>query len=81
MDYDKQYKVARDDGQGTQSTGNTLYEACVAAKAHGPNGIVLSHEGRLVAFYCGHRNRIAPGFGAQPLERDQIITDFGYEAL
>jgi hypothetical protein len=39
MDHDKQYKVARDDGQETQSTGNTLYEACMAAKAHGPKAV------------------------------------------
>lgn len=81
MDYDKQYNVALDDGRGTQSTGNTLYEACKAAEAHGPSGIVVTPEGRLVAFYCGHRNRIAPGFGAYPLEREQVINDFGFEAL
>lgn len=61
--------------------GRTLFEACLVAKSLGSNGIVVDPDGRLVAFYCGHRKRISPGFGAYPLEREQIIEDFGYEPL
>ncbi len=81
MDYDRQYQVATDNGGGTQSRGHTLFEACLSARTYGSTGIVVSPEGRLVAFFCGHRNRIAPGFGAYPYEREQIVQDFGFEPL
>lgn len=74
---DKSYKVACDDGHGLQSKGHTLFEACLIAKSYGSSGIVLSFEDRLVAFYCGHRKMIAPGFQAYPRERAQIVEDFG----
>lgn len=78
---DRQYQVACDDGRGTQSRGHTLFEACLSARTYGPAGIVVTPEGRLVAFFCGHRNRIAPGFGARTWEREQIVDDFGFEPL
>lgn len=80
MDYNRQYNVAVDNGQGTVSKGHTLFEACLAVKDR-PNGIVVTPEGRLVAFYCGHRQRVAPGFGAHTWEREQVIQDFGFVPL
>lgn len=75
-----QYNVALDD-KGVVSKGHTLFEACLSAKAYGPSANVVDPDGRLVAFFCGHRSRIAPGFGAYPYERQEIVNDFGFEPL
>jgi len=79
-DHNRQYRVALDN-QGLKSEGHTLFEACLSAKSYGNGANVLTPEGRLVAFFCGHRNVIAPGFGAHSWEREQVLVDFGAQPL